>query len=127
MPEDKKLWNVNEGITGRDGGPYLDEEQARAAEEIRARIEKREPNHDEIQPYAGIMLVPAATLINTETVNSNPSMEGSTALAKALADSAFGSQPVATVPGDDLKDDSIQDVEKSDDDNQSNRSGRRSH
>jgi hypothetical protein len=69
----KNLYNPHEGITGRDGGPYLDREEARLAEIRRAEIEGREPNLDNPPATAGIPLVTAGQLVGMTGANSNPS------------------------------------------------------
>lgn len=66
------LFNPNDSLTGRDGGPYLDEEEARVAEERRAVIEKREPE-EKPAATAGIPLVTASELAVTATINNIPS------------------------------------------------------
>lgn len=76
MADTVPLFNPNDGITGRDGGPYLDEEQAREAEIRRARIEGREPDLDNPGLYAGIPANTAARQFHTVGVNNNPSQEG---------------------------------------------------
>lgn len=77
MPETKvqKLYNKNDSVSGRDGGPYLDLEQARRSEELRARAEGREPDLDHPPADGGIMLVTAAQLLETTTVNNLPSQQ----------------------------------------------------
>lgn len=58
------LLNPNDGLTGRDGGPYLDQEEQRIAEERRARIEGRKPNFDNPGATAGVQLRTAADIIH---------------------------------------------------------------
>lgn len=58
------LYNPNDGLTGRDGGTYLDQEEMRIAEERRARIEGRKPNYDNPGATAGIQLRTAADIIH---------------------------------------------------------------
>lgn len=94
MGDKVKLYNVNDGLTGRTGGPYLDEEQARQAETLRARVEDRKPNYDDLQPYAGTMLVPAATLMDQVNVNNTPSEDGKFSLAEAFDDSKIGASAI---------------------------------
>lgn len=65
----KPLYNANDGLTGRDGGPYLDEEEARLAEQRRARVEGREPDYDNPPATAGIQLNTADRMIHTVEVN----------------------------------------------------------
>lgn len=57
-----KLYNANDGIVGRTGGPYLDEEEMEAAEIRRAKVEGREPDLDNPGSTAGVHLVPAHLL-----------------------------------------------------------------
>lgn len=62
-PGTVKLYNSNDGLFGRrDGGPYLDEVQAKQAEELRAYKEGREPNYEE-KIWQGTQLVTADQLI----------------------------------------------------------------
>lgn len=68
-----KLYNANDGLTGRTGGPYLDIEQAKQAEIQRAKVEDREPNFDTMAASAGIQLVTAKHLINTVAGVNSPS------------------------------------------------------
>lgn len=58
------LYNTNDGLTGRDGGPYLDQEEMRIAEERRAKVEGRKPDYDNPGPTAGIQLRTAAEIIH---------------------------------------------------------------
>jgi hypothetical protein len=50
------LFNANDRLTGRDGGPYMDIEQAKLAEVRRAEVEGREPDLDNPPAFAGIQL-----------------------------------------------------------------------
>lgn len=63
------LFNPNDGLSGRDGGPYLDIEQAKADEIIRAKREGREPDLDNPPANAGIPLSAAHQLLRTVDVN----------------------------------------------------------
>lgn len=54
MSETVKVYNPNDGITGRDGGPYLDVEEAKAREERSAFREGRDPNKNETPRGIGI-------------------------------------------------------------------------
>ena len=67
IPETKKmkLYNANDGVVGRDGGPYLDVVEMERAEQVRARKEEREPdfNPETMASTAGVNLVPANRLI----------------------------------------------------------------
>lgn len=65
----KALYNPNDRLTGRDGGPYLDQVQAREAEVIRAAKEDREPDFDKVPADAGIQLSTAAQLLKAVDVN----------------------------------------------------------
>ena len=56
------LYNINDGVHGRDGGPYLDVEQAKAEEVRRAAIEGREPDFTNLVSV-GAPLVTADQLI----------------------------------------------------------------
>lgn len=70
--EAQKLYNPNNNLTGRDGGPYLDMEEARLAEEQRAAVENRKPS-DNFVASAGIPLVTGAQLLPVASVNNLPS------------------------------------------------------
>lgn len=70
-----ELFNPHDGLTGRDGGPYLDEVERRNAETIRAAAEKREPDYDNAPAVAGTPLVTGAVLANIANPSSNPSMQ----------------------------------------------------
>lgn len=72
------LYNANDGITGRSGGPYLDEEEARAAEVRRARVEGREPDLDNPPATAGIQLNTASQMLSTIGVNHPSYVSGHT-------------------------------------------------
>ena len=67
------LYNPNDNVTGRDGGPYLDEVEARNAEARRAVVEDREPDYDNPPATAGIPLVTAGRQAHTVGVNNLPS------------------------------------------------------
>ncbi len=72
----QQLFNPNDSITGRDGGPYLDEEEARKAEIRRAHVEGREPDLEKPPATAGIPLVTSSELLSTATINNIPSQDG---------------------------------------------------
>lgn len=76
MAESKLLFNANDGFTGRDGGPYLDLEQAREAEKQRALVEGREPDYENPPANAGILLQTGDKQAATIGVNNLPSQEG---------------------------------------------------
>lgn len=82
MPE--PLFNPNDGLTGRDGGPYLDVVEAQEAERRRAEVEGREPDFENLQPTAGVPLVTAAQIAQTLGVPNNPSQERSRAFEQAV-------------------------------------------
>lgn len=69
------LFNPNDGLTGRNGGPYLDEVQAQQDEIRRAKIEGREPDLDKPGANAGIQLSTAAQMLASLTLSNNPSMD----------------------------------------------------
>lgn len=71
QPEEKvvDLYDANEGVVGRDGGPYLDIEERREAEKRRAYVEGREPDFDNLPATAGTKLVTASQLLDASTVN----------------------------------------------------------
>ena len=71
MPVD--LFNPNDNVTGRDGGPYLDEVEARNAEARRAVVEKREPDFDNPPATAGIPLLTGGRIAHVNGVNNLPS------------------------------------------------------
>lgn len=63
------LYNPNDRLTGRDGGPYLDQVQAEQDEILRAKREGREPDFENLQANAGIPLSTAAQLLKVVDVN----------------------------------------------------------
>lgn len=73
MSDSTNLYNPNDNVTGRDGGPYLDEVEAREAEKRRAVIEDREPDLDNPPPTAGIPLNTGARQVAVMGVNNLPS------------------------------------------------------
>lgn len=80
-----KLYNANDGLIGRDGGPYLDRVEAERAEEQRAKVEKREPDYDNPGGYAGTVYVTASQLLASESVNNLPSQFEKATAAKEKA------------------------------------------
>lgn len=70
------LFNPNDNVTGRDGGPYLDEVEARTAEARRAVVEDREPDYDNPPATAGLPLLPAGQMLGIVGVNNLPSQAG---------------------------------------------------
>lgn len=85
MANERALYNANDGLTGRDGGPYLDLEEDRLAEERRARVEGRKPDLDNPPASAGTVLVTAGQLLANAGVNNVPSQDGSVSLGEELA------------------------------------------
>lgn len=77
------LFNPNDNVTGRDGGPYLDEVEARNAEARRAVVEDREPDFDSPPATAGIPLVTAGRQAQTVGVNNLPSQSHNYDLSNA--------------------------------------------
>lgn len=69
----RPVFNQHDGLTGRDGGPYLDQVEAYNAEVQRAQVEGREPDFDNLGSTAGTPLVPAVVLKHGHNVNSIPS------------------------------------------------------
>jgi hypothetical protein len=76
MADKVQFFNPNDGVAGRDGGPYLDQVEAARAELVRAKIEGREPDLENPPAYAGIPLNTAAQQLALVGVNSLPSQEG---------------------------------------------------
>jgi hypothetical protein len=70
--EERDFYVAQDGMRGRDGGPYLDQIEREQGEVLRARREDREPDFDDLQPVAGTVLVTGTNL--TDNVQSNPSM-----------------------------------------------------
>lgn len=76
MPEETvNLYNPHNGLTGRDGGPYLDEEERRLAEVRRAAIEGRKPDEKNPPASAGTPLVTGPELTRMANPASNPSQQ----------------------------------------------------
>ena len=85
MSEEKvDLFNPHNGLTGRDGGPYLDEEERRLAEIRRAAVEDREPDFDNTPASAGTPLVTAGELVAMANPASIPSQQQVSANADPL-------------------------------------------
>lgn len=83
-----KLFNPNQGLFGRQGGPFLDDVQRKQQEETRAYREGREPDFDNMQPYVGdslrteeqllqenIQSVTPPELVNFEGIKAEPLLE----------------------------------------------------
>ena len=86
--DDVKLFDVHQGLTGRDGGPYLDQIERIEAEKRRAVIEDREPDDltkpEQLTATAGTPLVTGAQLVAMANPASNPSMQGADPIADAI-------------------------------------------
>lgn len=98
--KDLNLYDVNNGVRGRDGGPYLDDEQKMRAETVRAKVEGREPDYDNPGATAGTQLRIAELV--PDNVYANPSMQGAPGPQAILDmhadDKNFLANPVAVVP-----------------------------
>lgn len=72
--EDRPFFNVFDGTEGRVESVYLDMQERREAEVLRAKAEKREPNFDEAQLSGGVgtPVVPEARRVDNKYY-SNPS------------------------------------------------------
>lgn len=67
-----KLFNPNEGLHGRQGGPFLDDVQRKQAEETRAIREGREPDYENMQPYVGDQLRTEEQLLQEAIHSATP-------------------------------------------------------
>lgn len=102
------LFNPNNGLTGRDGGPYLDETELVDAERRRAVVEDREPDLDNPPAIAGVPLVTAGQLMTTANSSHLPSQSGNNFLQQAvnnvaeekMGPMAVGKQPDASTLAD---------------------------
>lgn len=97
MTPTQNLYNANDGLTGRSGGPYLDQEMAKAAEIRRAKAEDREP--DLVNPPSGpeTRLVTAEQILLATSVNNLPSEEGRIAINAEAALQALVDGNVSTL------------------------------
>lgn len=99
-----KMYNPHEGLTGRDGGPYLDQVENDLAEDRRAFVEGREPDYEAAKknPSAGTPLVTGSQLLQMANPASNPSQQGNDVLAQAVdvlsVDDNFKVESVAEIP-----------------------------
>lgn len=62
MSDPTPVYNVTEGLSGRDGGPYLDRVQSLEHEVVSASREGREPNYENPLPGPGVQAVTAGAL-----------------------------------------------------------------
>ena len=67
-----KLYDVNEGLDYRNGGPYLDRELRRKAEDNRALIEGRAPDYDPAIYGPETRLVTAKDLVEHVGILKHP-------------------------------------------------------
>jgi len=67
------LYNAAHGKTPRTGGPYLDDLEREKAEEIRAKMEDREPDLENPPAVAGTVLVPKSALVDNDVDKSHMS------------------------------------------------------
>lgn len=64
LPDTVPVYNINDGVFGRqNGGPYLDEVQAAELEEQRAKVEGRKVDHDSAHAFPGLQLVTGEELL----------------------------------------------------------------
>lgn len=116
---EKHLFNPHDGLTGRDGGPYLDQEERRLAEVVRAAKEGREPDFENAPATAGTPLVTADTLVRIANPASNPSQFASEVLPNAVERLAkeedFPVSPFSTRETTDLEDQAEKDAETAND------------
>lgn len=67
-----KLFNPNEGLFGRQGGPFLDDVNRKRQEDIRAYREGREPDYENMQPGVGDQLRTEEQLLQEQINGVNP-------------------------------------------------------
>lgn len=67
-----KLFNPNEGLFGRQGGPFLDDVERKQAEDQRAYVEGREPDYTNMQPYVGDQLRNEEQILQEQINGVNP-------------------------------------------------------
>lgn len=86
--ETQPLFNPNDGLTGRDGGPYLDEVEMELAEEQRAVVEDREPDYENPLATAGVPLQTAGKQVAAGFTGALPSQQHNDVIGTLLADNA---------------------------------------
>jgi hypothetical protein len=69
-PPQEPMYNPNDGLHGRTGGPYLDELELREGEIRRATAEGREPDFNNMSSVAGVRLVTAGQLASANVVTT---------------------------------------------------------
>ena len=115
MTKEVGFYNAQDGLKGRDGGPYLDADNRRVAELRRAAAEGREPEdlYGKLPADVGTTLVIAAQ-VQDNSVHSNPSMAVRTGFETVLTDQALAAgeysedqkdvsfaDPISVLPVDD--------------------------
>jgi hypothetical protein len=101
---DQPLYNPNDGLHGRTGGPYLDQLELIETEKKRAAVEGREPDFNNLQGSAGVRLVTAQELASmnvttTVSVSSASNVEAAAEMIEHLAHNPnIGPVPVWTPP-----------------------------
>lgn len=106
MGDTANLYVATHGLYGRSGGPYLDDEERRVAEERRAIVEGRDPDYDHPGSTAGTVLVNATQLlsaagVNVPAVSGQSQTDANEVLVTSIAESEDSSLEVyATVPVD---------------------------
>ena len=99
MTDKVPLFNANDRLSGRDGGPYMDLEEAKQAEIRRAQVEGREPDLENPPAYAGIQLNTAGQQILTADLGGIASQESrNTTDADAALKGAVDSEDVLLQP-----------------------------
>lgn len=108
--EDVAFFNAQDGVVGRDGGPYLDQVERVATEQKRAFAEGRE-----VKSYGELLneALPAsvgtdlriARLVPDNRNTSNPSMANVAGLERAITDETFDendglADPISVLPVD---------------------------
>lgn len=100
MSETVKLFNPNDGVTGRPAGTYLDLELAKQREARSAKLEGRKPDYDIVQSV-GIPLHTEAELKDRHYVPEVDIQEGkvSEKEAKHFEDNSIAEVKVSTDKG----------------------------
>jgi hypothetical protein len=108
MADEVNLYNVNDGLFGRDRSIYLDKEEQRIAEERRAIVEDREPDYDNLLATAGTVLVTAPQLVNAAANLNVPSQHDTGAFRDAMdrlvESDEFAATPATSIDLDALND-----------------------
>lgn len=92
--KDRAFFNAQDGVTGRDGGPYLDQVERVNAEKRRAFLEGREADSDaelltQALPASVGTDLRVAALVPDNRLTSNPSMRNQPGLEQAITDETF--------------------------------------